>query len=87
MVGEAPQQIDIPGGRRVLEAADPQVAAGDAGEHCAGSDVSRCTLRPVATTAKDRVVGMPRACIASLTMYSRNMGPTAAGRRRRGRRA
>ena len=40
--------------------------------------VSRCTGAPVATTASDRVVGMPRACIASLTTYSRSIGPTAA---------
>ncbi len=43
-----------------------------------GSGVSRCTGRPVATTASARVVGMPSACIASLTMYSRSIGPTAA---------
>ena len=42
------------------------------------SSVSRCTGRPVATTESERVVGMPRACIASLTMYSRSIGPTAA---------
>ena len=34
--------------------------------------------RPVATTASERVVGMPRACIASLTTCSRSIGPTAA---------
>ncbi len=34
--------------------------------------------RPVATTASDRVVGMPSACMASLTTYSRSIGPTTA---------
>ena len=43
-----------------------------------GSRVSRRTWRPVATTASERVVGMPSACIASLTTYSRSIGPTAA---------
>ena len=28
--------------------------------------------------AKARVVGIPKACIASLTMYSRSTGPTPA---------
>ena len=30
------------------------------------------------TTASERVVGTPRACMASLTTYSRSIGPTAA---------
>ena len=33
---------------------------------------------PVVTTARLRVVGMPSACIASLMMYSRSIGPSAA---------
>ena len=33
---------------------------------------------PVLTTARLRVVGMPRACMASLMIYSRNIGPKAA---------
>ena len=43
-----------------------------------GRTVSRRTGRPVATTASERVVGMPSACMASLTTYSRSIGPTAA---------
>src|SRR6478609_1409156 len=43
-----------------------------------GSTVSRRTPRPVPTTASARVVGIPRACMASLTTYSRSIGPTAA---------
>ena len=79
VVGEAPQQVDVAGGRGVLEAADPQVAARPPGPaRRPAARVSRCTGRPVATTARDRVVGMPSACIASLTMYSRSIGPTAA---------
>ena len=36
VVGEAAQQVDVAGDRGVLEAADPQVAACDAGEHRPG---------------------------------------------------
>jgi hypothetical protein len=43
-----------------------------------GSTVSRNTGWPVATTASARVVGMPRACIASPISTSRSIGPTAA---------
>jgi len=34
-----------------------------------GNGVSRITLSPVTTAASERVVGMPSAAIASLTMY------------------
>ena len=34
-------------------------------------------MSPVATTASERVVGIPSACIASLMMYSRKAGPSA----------
>ena len=43
-----------------------------------GSSVSRYTVSPVATAARARVVGMPRAAMASLTRYSRSTGPRAA---------
>jgi len=43
-----------------------------------GSAVSRITLSPDMTAASERVVGMPRLNIASLTMYSRSTGPSAA---------
>src|ERR1019366_149236 len=43
-----------------------------------GNSVSRITLSPVTTAASDRVVGMPSVAIASLTMYSRSTGPSAA---------
>src|SRR6187455_2455798 len=43
-----------------------------------GSMVSRCTRSPEVTAASERVVGMPNANIASLTMYSRSTGPSAA---------
>ena len=39
---------------------------------------SLALLLAVATTASERVVGMPSACIASLITYSRSIGPTAA---------
>ena len=65
--------------RGVLERADAQVAGGDArrarrrAASCRGRPPRRC-----ATTASARVVGMPRACIASPITYSRSIGPTAA---------
>ena len=40
-----------------------------------GSTVSRITGSPVMTAASERVVGMPSANMASLTMYSRSTGP------------
>ncbi len=43
-----------------------------------GSTVSRSTFSPVMTAASERVVGMPNANMASLTMYSRSTGPSAA---------
>ncbi len=43
-----------------------------------GSSVSRRTVSPVITAASERVVGIPNACIASLTRYSRSTGPKAA---------
>ena len=43
-----------------------------------GNGVSRRTVSPLSTAANVRVVGMPSAAIASLTIYSRNTGPSAA---------
>ena len=42
------------------------------------STVSRYTGSPVAATARLRVVGIPSACMASLMMYSRSIGPSEA---------
>ncbi len=39
---------------------------------------SRMMTSPVKVTARLRVVGMPSACIASLMMYSRSIGPSGA---------
>jgi len=36
VIGQPPQEVDVSGGSGVLEAADPQMAAGDPGEHGAG---------------------------------------------------
>ena len=79
VVGEPAQQVGVAGGAGVLEAADPQVAARDPGQH--GARAARSRAAPGGrspTTASERVVGMPRACMASLTTYSRSIGPTAA---------
>ena len=43
-----------------------------------GSAARGTPARPSPTTARLRVVGMPSACIASLMMYSRSIGPSAA---------
>src|SRR5580692_11503141 len=43
-----------------------------------GKTVSRSTRCPVVTAARARVVGTPSAAMASLTMYSRKTGPSAA---------
>jgi hypothetical protein len=43
-----------------------------------GKGVSRQTGSPVVTAASVRVVGIPSAAIASLRMYSRRKGPSAA---------
>jgi hypothetical protein len=79
VVGEAPQQV---GPRRALRAywKVPTRRWLDAtrASTAPGSTVSRRTVSPVATTASERVVGMPRACMASLMRYSRSIGPTAA---------
>ena len=62
----------------ILEGAHADMAGGDAGEHRAGQRLLRNTGSPVVTTARLRVVGMPSACMASLMMYSRSIGPSAA---------
>jgi hypothetical protein len=43
-----------------------------------GKTLSRSTRSPVVTAASARVVGTPSADMASLTMYSRKTGPSAA---------
>ena len=78
VIGQPAQQVDVVGGPRVLEAPDPQVAARDPGENRSGQQGLAVHGRPVATTASERVVGMPSACIASLMTYSRSIGPTTA---------
>ena len=79
VVGELPHAIGVAARGEELEGADADVARGHAGEHRAGQHASRaCTRSPVVTAASERVVGMPSAAIASLTMYSRSTGPSAA---------
>ena len=78
VVGQPPDRSRSPVPRGVLEAAHPQVTARHPGQHRAGQRGLAVYRRPVATTASARVVGMPSACIASLTRYSRSIGPTAA---------
>ena len=76
---------------KILECANTNMTARDERVSTApGSGVSRHTVSPVATAASERVVGMPNAAIASLTIYSRSTGPSAARpspRRENGRRA
>ena len=86
MVGEAPQQVDVTGRAAYWKLPTRRWLLATRASTAPGSSVSRRTVRPVATTAKDRVVGMPRACIASLTMYSRSIGLPRPGRRPTGER-
>jgi hypothetical protein len=65
-----PWHIDVSRGRGVLEAPHAQLAAGDPGdpgEHGSRQQGLATQDSTVATTARERVVGMPRACIAALT--------------------
>ena len=78
VVGEAAQQVDVAGGAAYWKLPTRRWLLATRASTAPGSRVSRRTGRPVATTARERVVGMPRACIASLTTYSRSIGPTAA---------
>ena len=62
-----------------LEGADADVARRDARQHGAGQRPSRAApCRRSSPPQATRVVGMPSAAIASLTMYSRSTGPSAA---------
>ena len=79
VVGEPPHERRVVVRRRVLERADAQVARRDARRAPRPAASARArSCSPVATTASARVVGMPRACIASPITYSRSIGPTAA---------
>ena len=79
VVGQPAQQVDVAGGARRTGSCRPAGGCSPPGRgRRPAAAVSRRTGRPVATTASERVVGMPRACIASLTTYSRSIGPTAA---------
>jgi hypothetical protein len=62
-----PWHIDVSRGRGVLEAPDAQLAPGDPGEHGSRQQGLATHDSTVATTARERVVAMPRACIAALT--------------------
>ena len=75
----APHALGVAARGEELEGADADVAGGDAGQHGAGQRrLAHARCSPVVTAASARVVGMPSAAIASLTMYSRSTGPSAA---------
>ena len=79
VIGQQAQRLDIAARGEELEGADPDVARRHARQHRAGqrrlapAPARRSSRRPAT-----RVVGMPSAAIASLTMYSRSTGPSAA---------
>ena len=73
--GPAPDEV-LPEREHANETARRIVEAAIAG--IAERGVSRLTHSPVEATARLRVVGIPSACIASLMMYSRSIGPSAA---------
>ena len=65
--------------RGLLHRADADVARGHARQDGPVEHATRGRpARRSSTTARLRVVGMPSACIASLMMYSRSIGPSAA---------
>ena len=78
VISEAPDRIQIPARRKELEGADTDVARRRRGSVPRRAWRSRQTGSPVVTAASARVVGIPSAAIASLTMYSRRTGPSAA---------
>ena len=78
MVGELPHRLGVAARGEILEGADADVARGHAGQHGAGQHGLAHHRSPVMTAASERVVGMPSAAIASLTIYSRSTGPSAA---------
>ena len=62
----------------ILKGAHAQMARRHPGQHGPRQDVFAQTCSPVVTAARARVVGTPSAAMASLTMYSRKTGPSAA---------
>ena len=78
VVGEVPDRIHVCADREELKCADADMAGGDAGQD--GARLRQVTADALGgrDTASDRVVGMPSATIASLTMYSRRTGLRAA---------
>ena len=78
MVGQQPQRLGIAPRGEILERADRMWLAATRVRIAPGSMVSRRTGSPVVTAASARVVGTPSAAMASLTMYSRSTGPSAA---------
>ena len=89
VVGEQPHALGVAARGEILEGADADVAGRRRGSAPRRAAASRaCTRSPVVTAASARVVGMPSAAMASLTMYSRSTGPergaaVAAARERR----
>ena len=79
VIGELPHGLGIAARGEILEGSDPDVAGGDAGQDSAGQRrLAQARSRRSITAASERVVGIPSAAIASLTMYSRKTGPSAA---------
>ena len=88
VVGQAAEQVDVAGGRGVLEAADAQVAAGDPGEHGAGQQrlaVDRSPGRDDGQRAgRGDAEGVHRLADDVLAQHRTDRGQTvaAAGERR-----
>ena len=78
IVCEKANGLDVAPGSKILEGSYPDVAGGDPRQH--GSRKLRLAENGLAgrTAASARVVGIPSAAIASLTIYSRRTGPRAA---------
>ena len=85
--GQAFNGFHIAARREILKGPDPDVTRCDASSTAPGNWRSRITVSPVETAASALVVGIPSACIASLTRYSRRTGPNEARTSRAGRTA
>jgi hypothetical protein len=78
VIGEAADRVHIATRREKLEGTNPMWLDATRVRIAPGEGVSRQTGSPVVTAASARVVGTPSAAMASLTMYSRSTGPSAA---------
>ena len=80
VVGQAAQQVGVAGGPRRTGRCRPAGGCSRPARSTAPGSTRLAPHRRARSRPRPsaRVVGMPSACIASLTTYSRSIGPTAA---------